>query len=64
MAENGWASSKLLRPCRQGRLGSCTMHGKQIQKPKAEWITVQNIHEALMPREPQEAVQYIPKDLV
>ncbi len=41
----------------QGRRGNRTMHGKQIQKPEEEWITVQNTHEPLVSREQWEAVQ-------
>lgn len=41
----------------QGRRGNRTMHGKQIQKPENEWITVENTHEPLIYREQWNVVQ-------
>ena len=43
--------------CVQGRRGNLTMHGKQIQKPEDEWITVENTHEPLITREQWATVQ-------
>lgn len=41
----------------QGRRGNRTMHGKQIQKPEAEWIIVENTHEPLVSREQWDMAQ-------